>query len=87
MGFILHHKPFFPDQDDDVDVFWQTVSPHSSGNYIKKPMLECTGAEILTEFCYHMGLLDMKDELLKHTYVSVAAMPLYHKSILAKENF
>lgn len=76
MGFILHHKPFFPDQEDDVDVFWGNgLSPHLVGNYIKKPMLECTGAEILTEFCYHMGLLDMKDELLKHTYVSVAAMP------------
>ena len=76
MGFILHHKPFFPDQGDDVDVFWGNgLSPHLVGNYVKKPMLECTGAEILTEFCYHMGLLDMKDELLKHTYVSVAAMP------------
>ncbi len=76
IGFILHHKPFFPGQADDVDVFWGNgLQPHRVGNYIKKPMLECTGDEILTEFCYHMGLLDMKDELLKHTFVSVAAMP------------
>lgn len=76
MGFILHHKPFFPNQGDDVEVFWANgLTPYRVGNYIKKPMLECTGAEILTEFCYLMGLLDMKDELLKHTYVSVAAMP------------
>jgi oleate hydratase len=76
MGFILHHKPFFPGQPEDVDVFWGNgLSPDKPGNYVRKPMLECTGAEILTEFCYHMGLLDMLDDLLAHTYVSVAAMP------------
>jgi oleate hydratase len=76
IGFILHHKPFFPNQPDDVDVFWGNgLYPDQVGDYVKKPMQECTGEEIMTEFCYHLGLLDMKDELLKHTYVSVAAMP------------
>ena len=76
MGFILHHKPFFPDQPDNVDVYWGNgLMPDQVGNYIKKKMFDCTGAEILTEFCYQMGLLDMKDELLKHAYVSVSAMP------------
>jgi Myosin-crossreactive antigen len=76
IGFILHHKPFFIGQPDDVDVFWGNgLYPDRVGDYVKKPMLECTGEEILTEFCYHLGLLDMLDELLKHTYVSVAAMP------------
>jgi oleate hydratase len=76
IGFILHHKPFFPDQSDDVEVFWGNgLFPDRVGDYVKKPMLECTGEEILTEFLYHLGLLDMRDELLTHTYVSVAAMP------------
>lgn len=76
IGTILHHKPFFPNQPDDVEVFWGNgLFPARIGDYIKKPMLECTGEEILTEYCYHMGLLDMKDELLKHSYISVAAMP------------
>jgi oleate hydratase len=76
IGFILHHKPFFIGQPDDVDVFWGNgLYPDRVGDYVKKPMLECTGEEILTEFCYHLGLLDMLDELLAHTYVSVAAMP------------
>jgi oleate hydratase len=76
MGFILHHNPFFPDQPVNVQVFWGNgLYPDRVGDHVKKPMFECTGAEIITEFCYHMGLLDMKDELLRHAYVSVAAMP------------
>ena len=76
LGFILHHKPFYPDQADDEEVFWGNgLSGENVGDYIKKPMGECTGEEIMTEFLYHLNLLDMKDELLKHTYVSTCMMP------------
>ena len=45
------------------------------GDYIKKPMCDCTGEEIMTELLYHLNLLDMRDELLAHTYVSTCMMP------------
>ena len=38
-------------------------------------MAECTGEEILTEILYHFNLLDMKDEVLSHAYVSTCMMP------------
>jgi oleate hydratase len=76
IGFILHHKPFYPDQADDEEVFWGNgLFGERIGDYIKKPMCECTGEEIMTEFLYHLNLLDMKDELLKHIYVSTCMMP------------
>jgi oleate hydratase len=76
IGFITHHKPFFPDQPEDVEVFWGNgLYPDRIGDYIRKPMQQCTGEEILIEFLYHLGLLSMKDEFLKHVYISVAAMP------------
>lgn len=76
LAFILHHKPFFPDQADDEDVFYgYGLSGEREGDYIKKPMGECTGDEILTELLYHLNLLYMKDKLLAHTYVSTAMMP------------
>lgn len=54
IGFILHHKPFSPDQADDEEVFWGNgLSGENIGNYIKKPMFKCTGNEIMTEFLYH----------------------------------
>lgn len=29
----------------------------------------------MTEFLYHMGMLDIKDEVLKHSYISTCMMP------------
>jgi len=29
---------------------------HRPGNAVAKPMLECTGAEILTEIAFHLGI-------------------------------
>lgn len=76
LGIILHHKPFFPDQADDEDVFWgYGLFGENEGDHVKKPMCECTGREILTELLYHLDLLDVKDELLAHTSVSTAMMP------------
>ncbi len=86
IGFILHHKPFFPDQEDDVDVFWGNgLSGENIGDYIKKPMFECTGDEIMTEFLYHLGLLEMKDELLAHTYVSTCMMPYINAEFMPRK--
>ena len=76
ISFVLHHKPFFPDQADDEDVLWANgLYGEREGDYIKKPMDECTGDEIMTEFLYQINMLDMKDELLSHTYVSTCMMP------------
>lgn len=76
ISFVLHHKPFFPDQADDEDVLWADgLYGENEGDYIKKPMAECTGDEIMTEFLYQLNMLDMKDELLEHTYVSTCMMP------------
>lgn len=76
MSFEQHHKPFYPNQADDEDLIWgYGLYGENIGDYIKKPMCECTGEEILTELLYHLGLLDMKDELLAHTYMSTSMMP------------
>jgi len=45
------------------------------GDYVKKPMPECTGREILTELCYHLGLIDQVDEIIAATKVRTALMP------------
>lgn len=75
IGFILYGK-YFPDQPDDVNVFWAYAQCSDvPGDYIKKPMQECTGAEMLAELLYHCGLEDKIDAILAHAEVSTAAMP------------
>ena len=76
ISFVLHHKPFFPDQAEDEDVLRADGRyGERAGDDIKKPMADCTGDEIMTEFLYQLNMLDMKDELLRHTYVSTCMMP------------
>ena len=86
IGLILHHKPFFPDQAEDEDVFWGNgLFGERVGDYIKKPMHECTGEEIMTEVLYHLGLLDMKNGLLAHTSVSTCMMPYINSQFMPRK--
>ena len=56
------------------------------GDYIKKPMKDCTGKEITAEWLYHLGVPeDQIDELAEHSAVCVRHDALYHR-ILHAEN-
>jgi oleate hydratase len=75
ISLVLYPK-YFPDQGDDTDVFWfDGLYGENTGDYIKNPMAECTGEEIMTELLYHLGMLDIKEDLLKRTYFSTAMLP------------
>ncbi len=76
MSFTVNRQPHFPDQPDDVVVVWvYALLMDKPGDYIKKPMPECTGKEILTEMCFHLGLIDQVEEVLGATKVRTALMP------------
>jgi oleate hydratase len=85
ISFVLYPK-YFPDQAEDVDVFWfDGLYGERNGDYVKKPMAECTGEEIMTELLYHLNMLDMKDELMKHTYVSTAMLPYITSQFMPRQ--
>lgn len=76
MSFTCNRQPHFPDQPDDVIVLWvYALLMDKPGDYVKKPMPECTGNEILTELCYHLGLIDQVDEVIGATRARIALMP------------
>src|SRR6202142_2547920 len=55
MSIVLAHQPHFPNQPADVQVFWgYSLFPDRVGNFVPKPMAECSGAEILRELCGHL---------------------------------
>jgi oleate hydratase len=55
MSVVLAHQPHFAKQPADVQVFWgYALLPDRVGNFVPKPMDECTGAEILKELCGHL---------------------------------
>lgn len=55
MSIVLYHQPHFVGQPNDVQVFWgYALRPDSVGDYIAKPLSECSGREILQELCGHL---------------------------------
>lgn len=50
LSITVPRQPYFADQDADTTVFWgYGLYPDQPGRFVQKPMLECTGQEILTE--------------------------------------
>jgi oleate hydratase len=56
MSVVLAHQPHFANQPADVQVFWgYALHPDRIGDFVAKPMADCTGAEILQELCGHLN--------------------------------
>ena len=69
-------QPTCPEQPENVDVLWfYGLHSNEAGTYIKKPMNECTGEEILKEFLYYCGLEDKMDEIISHCIAIPTVMP------------
>ncbi|MEL5988625.1 oleate hydratase [Kurthia gibsonii] len=57
MSYTLNRQPHFKTQPKDELVVWvYALISDQPGNYIKKPITECTGMEIACEWLYHMGV-------------------------------
>lgn len=55
MSIVLAHQPHFSNQPANVQVFWgYSLFPDRVGNFVSKPMADCSGAEILQELCGHL---------------------------------
>ncbi|MGN0812477.1 MAG: oleate hydratase [Candidatus Coproplasma sp.] len=68
--------PVFPDQPDDVDFIWfYGLYPEKEGLVVKKKMADCTGDELLIEFCHCIGFDEHYEEVRSHTKVIPCAMP------------
>ena len=69
-------QPVDPEQPENVQVLW-LYGLHSNeiGEYVKKPMTECSGEEVLKEFCYWCGLEDKYDEIRSHCIAIPTVMP------------
>ncbi|WP_194785580.1 oleate hydratase [Actinomyces haliotis] len=76
LSLTMNRQPQFRAQPKDWGVAWAYgLYPHAKGDCVRKPMIECTGEEILKEYCYHFGLLDQFEEIKARTKVRLATMP------------
>ncbi|MFA9462965.1 MAG: oleate hydratase [Velocimicrobium sp.] len=57
MSYTVNRQPHFKEQPNDQTVVWvYGLFTDVPGDYIKKPMKECTGIEITEEWLYHIGV-------------------------------
>ena len=57
MSYTLNRQPHFKEQPKEQLVIWvYGLFSDIPGDYVKKPMKECTGIEITKEWLYHLGV-------------------------------
>ncbi|GBQ25351.1 myosin-cross-reactive antigen [Acetobacter estunensis NRIC 0472] len=57
MSWLVERQPHFKKQPKDQVVAWiYSLFVDRPGDFIKKPMQDCTGEEITQEWLYHMGV-------------------------------
>ncbi len=63
MSWTINRQPQFRDQPKDQLVVWvYGLFSDKAGDFIKKPMRECTGKEICMEWLYHVGVPEKEIE-------------------------
>lgn len=78
MSIVVAAQPHFKNQPMDTTIFWgYGLYTDKNGDYINKPMMECTGEEILIELLYHLHLIDKKEEILKDIINVIPCMMPY----------
>ena len=57
LSWTVNRQPHFKQQSPDEIVVWvYSLFVDRPGDYIKKPMQDCTGEEITAEWLYHLGV-------------------------------
>ena len=63
MSWTINRQPQFRDQPKDHCLVWvYSLFSDRQGDYVKKPMRECTGKEICMEWLYHIGVPESEIE-------------------------
>lgn len=71
MSWTFNRQPHFQAQPKQQLVGWlYGLYPDEPGDFVGKPMAECTGAEICMEWLYHLGVPENRIEVLAHESVS-----------------
>ncbi|ADW71367.1 oleate hydratase [Granulicella tundricola] len=84
-SIVLPHQPHFLGQPDDVNVFWgYGLFVDQPGNFVKKPMAECTGREIMTEIMGHLHLGEQAAAVLSKSTCIPCMMPFITSQFLPR---
>lgn len=76
LSSVVAAQPHFVNQPEDVTIFWgYGLYTGALGDYVKKPMKDCTGQELLNEYLHHLHIGEEQIAELMKTVVNV--IPCY----------
>lgn len=88
LSWTVNRQPHFPAQPDDQTVVWfYGLFTDVPGDYVKKPLRDCTGYEITQEWLYHLGVpLDEIDDLARTGAITRPCMMPFVTSFFLPRN-
>jgi oleate hydratase len=85
LTIVLNHQPHFRDQPDDTFVWWgYALFPDRDGDFVGKPMSQCTGREILDEVLQHLPF-EGREQIRDSSIVIPALMPYITSQFLVRK--
>lgn len=87
LSIVLPHQPHFIGQPDDVKVFWgYGLAVDRPGDFVRKPMAECGGREIMTELTGQLRIdAATTRRILDTTIVIPCMMPFITSQFLPRK--
>ena len=86
MSVVLFNQPHFSQQPEDVFVFWgYGLRGDRKGDFVGKPMAECTGEELLQELAGQLGVPHRVDELFKDARIIPCMMPYITSQFMPRQ--
>lgn len=65
MSIVVAAQPHFANQPADQTIFWgYGLYTDHNGDYVQKPMKDCTGREMLSELLHHLHFEDQEEEIM-----------------------
>lgn len=78
MSIVVAAQPHFKAQDPDTTIFWgYGLYTDHVGDYVKKPMRDCTGAEILKELLHQLHWEEHQEEIMADVVNVIPCMMPY----------
>ena len=82
----IFKQPFYVDQPGGVSVWWgYGLFPDKVGDFVKKPMKECSGKEILEEVLGHLRFEKDKEAILASSICIPCMMPYITSQFLVRK--
>lgn len=78
MSIVVAAQPHFKAQGDSTTILWgYGLYPDNTGDFVKKPMIDCTGEELLTELIHHLHFEQYEQSIKESTINVIPCMMPY----------